>query len=126
MKGTHESDRRREEEEVTDVKKEVREIDDAKRELSRLSHSMLILEIGWHVNFKFHLLCPAHLWGLFATESWMKTGVDAAPDSQDNFYKLARISVLTFSVPPQLNVPLITSLVNVAPFQKGGLKTMPI
>lgn len=47
MEGTHESDREKgEKNPVTYKEKEVREIDDAKRELSRLSPSMLILEIG--------------------------------------------------------------------------------
>lgn len=83
MEGTHKWQIRKK-----TLGKKVREVDDAERELSRLPASIFILEIGWRVNFRFHLYCPTPL-----REPLPMTGVHTAPDSKDNFYKLVRISV---------------------------------
>lgn len=65
---------------------------------------MLILEIGWRVNFRFHLVTPPSL-GACASEGSMKTGIHTASDSKDNFHKLLGITEPTFSLPPLIKIP---------------------
>lgn len=108
-------------EEKSHQEKEVREIDDAERELSRLSSSIFILEIGWRVNPWVPFSLPHPPQGALASEGFIKTGEHIAPDSKDNFYKLERISVSTFSMALLIKFPYNFTC-KCQPVPKGGLK----